>query len=641
MSGIVGHYRRTDRSTGEPVREMVERIAHRGPDGGGVWTEHDSPVGIGHQLLRTTPEDAPGAFPYEGNPTGSGVVLTADIRLDNRAELAAELTSGTDTKTLTDGELLRLAYERWGTDCPAHLLGAFAFAVWDRRERRLFCARDHMGIKPFYYHVSDDVFAFGSEIEPLLHLSGVSRRPNEDRIGEYLLGWFDDEQSTFYRDVNRLPPAHTLTVREDTLQRRRYWALDPSRECRLESDAAYERRFRELFTDAVRCRLRAVGPVGSFLSGGLDSSSITCVASDVLDRRDDGPLHTVSAVFDEVTECDEREYIDAVHGWLSGETVTHTVSGDEASPLLDVERHLDHQDGPFYPSLFMLIWRLLQTVEERGMRVLLHGYGGDQALGADTRPYPRQLATEGRIAELYDELRGIRERFPEMTYRELVWREVVRPLVPGFVRQLRHLRTDGEWVLENQMASMDAGFARRTGLLDRRYAEATAAPVRTQRERHHRSLTSGEPSFNLELNDMAAAAVGVETRYPYFDKRLVEFTLALPAEQNVQAGVGRMILRRALEGLVPPTVLNRDDKTEFSPNVVHTLRTYELSRVENLLFDDDRLLAGAYLDREGLAESFDRFRSEGSVSDARNLLMATVLELWLRRHTEQPAGESV
>src|SRR2546427_256925 len=307
VTGIAGLWRRDGRP-GEPAEldGMLARVAHRGPDGTGAWRE--GPVALGHGMLHTTPESLREQQPLVG--TRGDLVLVADARIDNRGELCSLLPAPSDA---TDAELILAAYERWGEHCPEHLLGDFAFAMWDGRTQRLFCARDHFGVKPLYYHHRPSrLFAFASEIKGLLALPDVPRRLNETRVADYLVPLLEDKVITFYEEIVRLPPAHRMVVSRDGVLIEQYWALDPEREIRMKSDAEYAEAFREIFTEAVRCRLRSAFPVGSMLSGGLDSSSIACVARELLAEDGGGKLHTFSAIFPDVPECDEREYIDAV-----------------------------------------------------------------------------------------------------------------------------------------------------------------------------------------------------------------------------------------------------------------------------------------------------------------------------------------
>ncbi|MEM6753927.1 MAG: lasso peptide isopeptide bond-forming cyclase, partial [Cyanobacteria bacterium P01_C01_bin.38] len=276
MSGIVGiRYLDKRPVDSESISKMIDVLAHRGPDGADIWV--DGCVGLGHLMLQTTPESLIEKLPY-CNQSGD-LAITADARIDNRDELIAALQiNNRPADKIVDSELILAAYEKWGEDCPNHLLGDFAFAIWDKRKQILFCARDHMGVKPFYYYYYDNTFVFGSEIKALLCLEEVPRRLNEVRIADYLNLMLEDKVITSYRGILRLPPAHIMVVSLQGINSKCYWWLDRNREIKLDSDAAYAEEFRKIFTEAVRCRLRSAFPIVSQLSGGLDSSSVTCVA---------------------------------------------------------------------------------------------------------------------------------------------------------------------------------------------------------------------------------------------------------------------------------------------------------------------------------------------------------------------------
>src|SRR5437867_3387072 len=377
MSAIVGIYFLDGRVVdGAALQSMVEQLAHRGPDGSGVWSEKE--VGLGHRMLWTTPESLLEKFPLV-NAAGD-LVLTADARIDNRDDLIEELgvTTGSSGQ-ISDSELILRSYEHWGERCPEKLVGDFAFAIWDRRAQKLFCARDHFGVKPFYYYRADRLFAFASEIKALLCLPEAPRRLNEVRVADYLDGGLllGDKAGTFYQDILRLPPGHSLTIGPDRVQLRAYWALDPSRELRLGSDDEYAEAFREIFTEAVRCRLRSAYPVGSMLSGGLDSSSIVCSARQLLEENGRPRLHTFSAVFDDLPQCDERPFINEV--LAQGGLEPHYARVDLENPLAELERVLWHQDEASYGPNLYLQWALYRTVGKQSERLSLGGFEGDSA----------------------------------------------------------------------------------------------------------------------------------------------------------------------------------------------------------------------------------------------------------------------
>jgi asparagine synthase (glutamine-hydrolysing) len=282
MSGIAGFYNLDGRPAESSFLErMTETIVHRGPDGTGRWI--NGPVGFGNLMLQTTPELANEKQPLTNE--NATLCLTMDGRIDNRLELRGTLESkGFPCRDTTDAELVLRAYECWAEDCPRQFLGDFAFAIWDTRKQQLFCARDHVGVRPLYYHCSGSLFAFGSEIRAILALPTIPRRLNESRVVDFLVEELDreDEESTFYQDVLRLPAGHSLTVGPGRFALRDYWDLNAPPILKLKSLMEYGEAFREVFVEAVRCRLRSTHPVGSTLSGGLDSSSVVCTTRELL-----------------------------------------------------------------------------------------------------------------------------------------------------------------------------------------------------------------------------------------------------------------------------------------------------------------------------------------------------------------------
>ncbi|HTY24953.1 MAG TPA: asparagine synthase-related protein, partial [Desulfomonilaceae bacterium] len=290
MSGIAGIFLRD----GSPVHDsvlaaMLQTMNYRGPDGSSIWNE--GMLGLGHLILNSTPESLNENLP-KSNETGH-LIITADARIDNRDELMAELSITSELrKTIDDDKLILLAHEMWDEAAPEKLEGDFAYCIWDRVEKKLFCCRDTFGVRPLYYYLDDKIFAFASEIRPLLKLDGIPTRLNEVMVADYLIGMQDDQAITFYKGIFRLPPAHCITVDPHGVRIRRYWSPQLSRKLELNSDEEYAEAFRNLFVEAVRCRLRSVYPVATTLSGGLDSSSVTCVARDLLNNGEKRPLRT-------------------------------------------------------------------------------------------------------------------------------------------------------------------------------------------------------------------------------------------------------------------------------------------------------------------------------------------------------------
>jgi asparagine synthase (glutamine-hydrolysing) len=400
MSGIAGIYH----FDGCPVapallRRMTDIISHRGPDGAGHWL--DGPVGLGHRMLHTTPESLQEKQPL--HDAAGDLCLTLDGRVDNREELKAALEAeGVKLRTDTDGEMVLRAYECWGEECPRRIIGDFAFAIWDGRKRQLFCARDPLGIKPFYYHTDGRTFIWGSEPRQLFLSPTCRLEPNQGMMGEYLSGRIVDVEETLYQGILRLPPAHVLTVQDGQLRKRRYFDIDPHQEIRYRSDEEYAEHFHEIFKEAVRCRLRSPSVVGVFVSGGLDSSAIFGMARLLTSEGaiEDLSVEPYSLIFAHPA-ADERTYIeDVVKMWG---VKAHSICPDAWAPppLTAQVRHL--QDFPDFPNASP--WEpLLALARERGSRVVLWGHGGDEWLTGDSI-HCADLLRRCRIPTLLRQLR--------------------------------------------------------------------------------------------------------------------------------------------------------------------------------------------------------------------------------------------
>jgi asparagine synthase (glutamine-hydrolysing) len=622
MSAIVGLYyldgRPAERSD---LERMVDKLSHRGPDGSGIWCE--GPAGLGHLMLHDTPESL-----HEKLPSLSAdkdLVITADARIDNREELISRLGIKSPHEEICDSELILKAYEKWGERCPEWFLGDFAFAIWDAKNQKLFCARDHMGIKPFYYYQSPRMFAFATEIKALLTLAEVPRKKNEARIADFLVQDFGDRTATFYTDMLRLPPGQSLSVSEGRCQKTSYWALDLSREIKLGCDGDYAAEFQDVFTSAVRCRLRGGLTTGSMLSGGLDSSSIVCVARSLL-ASGRNRLQTFSAVFDKVPECDEREYMNAVIS--GGGLYAHFVAGDSTGPMSDIDTLIMQQDEPFFvPNLF-LHRELYAEAERNGVRILLDGYGGDQAL-SHGEGYLAELARKGRLVALIKEARGISRHWGGSTGHHLL-KGAVRPFLPDpAVRALRRIRRNSRRPLPLETL-VQPGLSQRLGLAERarRTEETERKSLKSARASHYQDITGGINELVLETADKASATFGLSVRYPYFDRRLVAFCFALPGDQKTRQGWTRFVMRKALEDLLPEEVAQRDNKADPSPNFLRGFQEYAGEKLEELITGGDDVISD-YVNLDVLRQIRRTYASGENEEDAFILWRVAVLARWL------------
>lgn len=672
MSGIVGIVSLNHHAvSATDLTCMLEVLAHRGPDGCQNWVRGE--VGLGHRMLWTTPESLLETLPLV-SPAGD-LVLTADARIDNREALFEELEFGDrPLEKISDSEFILAAYQKWGIDCPQHLLGAFAFALWDASQQWLFCARDHLGVKPFYYyHQVHQAFVFASEIKALLALPQVPRTLNEVRLGDYIALMMNDKTLTSYQDVLRLPAAHSLLLTDSEVKTWSYWSLNPHYELKLDSDEAYAETFRQLFTEAVRCRLRSSFPLGSHLSGGLDSSSITCVARQLLTESEGASLHTFSNIFDAVTECDERSYINAV--LEQGGLTPHYVQADQFGPLSDTAAIWNYEDEALLGPSHSYPWHLNQATQQAGVRVVLDGLDGDTTI---SHGFVRlaELARQGSWNTFCTEVEGLAKNFGNsprsllkrygyptlqawgVTWqwlplvnairiiharlglsRKRLWMECgfqpwashLKQHLPWHTPKINAAQTNPEKVIYPNM--VNPSFAAKIDL-ERRIldCEQPVASSLTAREEHWRALTHGILSFVLEQLDRCAAAFSLEMRHPFMDKRLIEFCLSLPAEQKLNQGWSRMILRRALTDILPAEVQWRGGKANMTPNFLHGLLVRDRQQLDDVIANQLEPLE-PYVNLNVLQASYQRLISGRKTKNEDNMTVwrAVILTLWLQR----------
>jgi asparagine synthase (glutamine-hydrolysing) len=585
-------------------------------------------------MLWTTPESVQERLPRVHH--ARNLVLTADARIDNRDDLIDVL--GLDDRRpaeIGDGELILAAYEKWGERCPEHLLGDFSFALWDAGRKELFCARDPMGVKSLYYLRSSRLFVFASEIKGLFCLPEVPRRLNETRVADHLTGIFEDKAITFYQDIARLPPAHSMTVDAERTRLRPYWTLDHVHEVRLGSDEAYSEAFRDIFVEAVRCRLRSISPVGSALSGGLDSSSIVCAARKVFAADGQRRLHTFSAIFPTVApvdaRIDERPYIEAV--LEAGGLEPHTIRADLLNPLVDYDKILWHADEVVPAPNLYLDWEIMGVARQHEIRVLLSGFDGDSAVSHGYEALS-EFIRQGRWGALMAESRSLlgRNKSP-MSPWKFIWAYGLRPLAPEpLVESWRLLRKRPRVPLPIDTL-IDPDFARRIGLAERAQAlrKNGHGLIPSAKEMHWAALTSGLLSYALELLDKVAAARSLEVRFPFFDRRLLEFCVALPPAQKLRQGWTRAILRNAMAGILPQKVQWRVGKSNLGANFKLKLLEHERETLEAAVLDKSRTLAG-YVDIPALHAMYRRYEAQPvqQERDALALYFAVTLAMWLR-----------
>ena len=534
MSGIVGIVN----LNGAPVdrvllRRMTEFMAFRGPDALEIWT--DGPVGFGHAMLRTTRESLGERQPYS---LDGRVWITADARVDGRADLISKLQSEVreDLEGATDVELILHAYQAWEQQCVQHLLGDFAFAIWDGRRKRLFCARDHFGVKPFYYAHVRGCLIFSNTLNGVRQHPDVSDGLNDLAIADFLL--FDrnqDPATTTFADVQRLPAAHCLTWSGEGLHLSRYWTLPIDGHIRYKRAGDYVEHFRALFRTAVGDRLRT-DRVGISMSGGLDSTTVAATAHGLLSERSAAfDLRAYTSVCDRLIPDQERKYSGLVAQAL--DIPIHYLVTDDYLPYERLDEPELCAPEPSHHPRVAIVADYYRQLSPR-CRVLLTGYGGDPALYYHGDAYiVGQLKGLHwlRLATEIGECIFVRRQIPIVGFRTTLKRwlgkPAWRPPCPGWLQP---------------------DFASRLDLPARwEQMNAPATPLHPIRPEAYEKLTDPYWQVSFEKQDPGVTFFPVEVRHPFFDVRLLNYLLAIPP---IPWAVRKELLREAMRDALPEAV---------------------------------------------------------------------------------------
>ncbi len=602
-------------------------MAHRGPDGEGLWTNSGSPpfVTLGHRRLAIIDLSPDAAQPMSSDD--GRLHLTYNGEIYNYVELRHELQAkGHRFRSRSDTEVILHAYQQWGPGCLDRFNGMFAFAIWDEREKELFAARDRFGEKPFHYTWDPQraFFAFASEIKALLPLPEVDCSLDDRALFRFVA--FQElagSEQTLWRGVRRLPHAHWLRVscRGDRfdLTVGRYWDIDLERRDDISLKAAAG-KFAELFADSVRLRLRSDVPVGSSLSGGLDSSAVVC------------QIHALGAAVGQKTfsarmedpALDEGKHIATVLAKTAAEGYEAWPSAEELTRLFPQLCY--HLEEPFIQTSQFAQHLVMRLAGENGVTVLLDGQGADEMLAGYT-PYflarYSDLADHWKLLTLWREWRGFgarhRRPFP-LSFRMLASR-----MASGTNRHSRTGSANGVRRPSIIWSDMASWFETEwlNEFADESSPQFPAANRDSLTLKLYRDTMCGELQELLRYGDRNSMAWSRELRQPFLDHRLAEFLFALPAEYKLANGETKVVMRAAMKGLVPESILRRQDKLGYQAPLPEWLKGSLSEWVVERLEQASNQLSGRVI-----AESAERFLHDlGSLTESGSRAVFTLLTL--------------
>jgi asparagine synthase (glutamine-hydrolysing) len=584
-------------------------MAYRGPDAQEIHV--DGSVGLGHALMHT------GGDSHERQPfTLDGRTwITADARIDARAELMADLgiQDSQARQTIRDEELILRAYAKWGEDCLQHLMGDFAFGIWDGPRKRLFCGRDHFGVKPFYYARVGQCLIFSNTLNCIRLYPDVSAELNDQAIGDFLLFNFNqDPRTTAFRDIQRLPPAHHLTRSDRELRLKRYWTL-PTDECiRYRRSSDYVDRFKELLRAAVSDRLR-IDRVGVLMSGGLDSTTIAATSKEILAHRSTPfDLRAFTIVFDRLLPDKERHFSSVAAAALG--MPIHQLTGDDYRPY---ERCTERKSLPPEPAHepFAAMWidHLRQVATHSP--TALTGYGPDCMLAYPMRAHIARCLRQVRLDRVVTALAQYafaHGRFCHHAVTSSLKRCVQRHLQQSIYPH---------W--------LEPDFAKRCDL-PRRWQESLddLRPVHPTRQRAYRELTGPFWTWMFESYDAGVTGIAIDARHPFFDLRLVEFFLAIPP---VPWCLNKRLLRIATRGILPESIRRRPKAPLDGDSLVQAVR-------RNGALLKDEIIPAPALFKYVAVDELPRITGKEGSDELWSRTLPMSLNVWLQHLTAIPTN---
>ena len=585
---------------GATLSVMGRLLAHRGPDGSGEWSAPEDRAGLVHRRLAIIDLSSAGAQPMKA-PNDTVISLNGEIY--NYVELRESLASQWDFRSKSDTETVLAAYDRFGDDCVSNLRGMFAFGLWDQKRQRLVCARDRFGIKPFYYTQVGDVFYFASEAKALLPFLPTIET-DTDAMAEYLTFNYVIGEATLFKGISQLLPGHALVVENGSVRTWRYWDVNYEIDWDHKPDW-FQKRLVELVGDSIKVHLRADVPIGSYVSGGIDSSLMSILAA----RHDSVNREAFHGRFLDYPGYDESQYaemsVETSGGELNLLDITHE---DFSRHLRDVIYHLDYPvAGPGSFPQYMVSKMAAEKV-----KVVLGGQGGDEIFGGYARyllAYFEQCiraAIEGTykqgnfvvtIESIVPNLGLLREYKPMM--REF-WREGLFASLEE--RYFRLVDRSSDMEREIDWSQLDKGRVYES------FRQIFLNQSNVGKEAYFDQMTHFDfktllPAL-LQVEDRMSMAHGLETRVPLLDHPIVEFMATVPADVKFAGGNMKHLIKNAFRDVLPEGIVNRRDKMGF-PVPLKEWCSGELRGMAMEIFQDMKQRNRPHINADAVLENFE------------------------------------
>jgi asparagine synthase (glutamine-hydrolysing) len=609
------------------LARMSDTIAHRGPDDAGLEWFAESSSGLAHRRLSIIDLSPSGHQPMCNETGDLWIVFNGEIY--NYKELREELAAkGVRFRSHSDTEILLYAYQYWGEECLHKLNGMFAFAIYDSRRRKLFAARDHLGIKPFYYHFHNGCLVFSSEIKAILNSTLVPKRPDLNAL--HTPARFQVSPWTGFQDILKLPPAHCMTLQDGNLSVRQYWSLHPAE--LPASEATLIEKLDVLLSDSVRLQMRADVPVGVFLSGGLDSS----IVSALMRVNTQQEVHSFTIKFSTGDQKFERMTPDEIYARQVAKQFGFTYHELEIRPQIDelLPKMVWHLDEPLSDPAAINTYLISRAARDLNIVVLLNGMGGDEVFGG----YRKQLAC--LTAESYQAI------VPGVV-RRMVQRAADLMPVATSTRGLKQVRWGKRFLsfasaprcdrfLMSDLSLAPDQFSRlfssRISYYDTHFFKSQVERFKPNGLSYLTQMCLNDtlvflPEHNLTYSDKASMAASIESRPPLIDHRIVEFMFSVLPRERIHRTTQKYLLKKVAEKYLPDNIINRP-KAPFASPLRSWVRGPLSTMVADLLSDQALRTRGLY-DPTYVAGLIARDK-QGLEDNAYQIWTLLTNEIWFR-----------
>lgn len=565
MCGIAGIVYKQQNPLRNEIKAMTDTLSHRGPDGEGFYFGEN--FVFGHRRLAIIDLSPLGHQPMIYKRGNEEYVIVFNGEIYNYVELREELrTYGYIFNTNTDTEVILASYDMWGSDCLKKFNGMWSFVIFDRVKNILFGSRDRFGVKPFYYINNSKVFAFASEIKALLKLPYQKAELDEDILFDYLLLGYEEQDNSIFKGVYELYPSNAFILNLDDFSFRewRYYELayiDKYEKFDEKQLWKYREEVKELIFNAVKLRLRSDVPVGSCLSGGLDSSTIVCVINEIIKKETVPQVGFKQNVFTATYEdksVDESKYAEAVVKHT--QTEWHLTYPTAEKLINDLEDLIYYQEIPFGSTSIFAQYSVMRLAKEKGVKVLLDGQGGDELFTGYTGYYPvfyREILMNFDLIKFYHELKNIKN-FP-VSIKNLTlifFRNFIAQTIPDRLVAIFYL------LLTNRAKYFHRDFLSKFKYRIEKYVEELP---KTLNQQLHQYITGKNLKTLLRYEDRNSMRFSIESRTPFADDiSLIEYLFKMPSTYKIYNGWSKYILREAMKGIIPEKVRLRTDKVGFA-----------------------------------------------------------------------------